>query len=175
MARKQKAAKLRQTPRAVLKLAGLDQPKQAVLNCLSSIDAQRGYRQAIAEFIEWYGSEPRLSFDRSVVFRYRMNLESRNLAPGTVKAAPWCGAPPGLRGRRLRTSQPGPPCGNPPGEGREETRSTLGKLVDRGAGGQSRLQRAEDCLRRCSLAFMISLMSPAGRISKMLPYVSAGC
>ena len=30
-------------------------------------------------------------------------------------------------------------------------------------------------LRRCSLAFMISLMSPTGRISKMLPNVSAGC
>ena len=29
--------------------------------------------------------------------------------------------------------------------------------------------------RRCSLAFVISLMSAAGRISKMLPYVTAGC
>ena len=35
-------------------------------------------------------------------------------------------------------------------------------------------QRAVVC-RRCSLAFMISLMSPTGRISKMLPNFSAGC
>jgi hypothetical protein len=35
----------------------LDQAKSAVLNSLSSIDAQRGYRHAIEEFIEWYCSE----------------------------------------------------------------------------------------------------------------------
>ena len=29
--------------------------------------------------------------------------------------------------------------------------------------------------RRCSLPVMISLISPTGRISKMLPYLSAGC
>src|SRR5215831_13252540 len=38
-----------------------------------------------------------------------------------------------------------------------------------------RLQRAVFCRRRCSLSFMTSFMSAAGRISKMLPYVSAGC
>ena len=62
----------------------LDQAKAAVLNSLSSRDAQRGYRPAIDEFIEWYCSEPRLSFSRTVVVRYRMHLESRKLAPGTV-------------------------------------------------------------------------------------------
>ena len=36
------------------------------------------------EFIEWYCSEPRLSFSRTVVVRYRMHLESRKLAPETV-------------------------------------------------------------------------------------------
>jgi integrase len=36
------------------------------------------------EFIEWYCSEPRLSFSRTVVVRCRMHLESRKLAPGTV-------------------------------------------------------------------------------------------
>jgi len=40
---------------------------------------------------------------------------------------------------------------------------------------QNRLQHPVFWLRRCSLAFMISLMSPAGRISKMLPYFTAGC
>ena len=58
--------------------------KSAVLNSLSSIDAQRGYRHAIEEFIEWYCSEPRLSFSKTVVLRYRTHLESRHLAPGTI-------------------------------------------------------------------------------------------
>jgi len=39
----------------------------AVLNCLSRPDAQRGYRRAIDEFVEWYRSEPRLSFCKTVV------------------------------------------------------------------------------------------------------------
>jgi site-specific recombinase XerD len=51
---------------------------------LSCADAQRGYSHAIDEFVEWYCSEPRLSFSKTVVVRYRMNLETRNLAPGTI-------------------------------------------------------------------------------------------
>src|SRR6476660_10563323 len=68
----------------VLRLPDLDQAKAAVLNSLSSRDAQRCYRHAIDEFVDWYCSEPRLSFNRTVVLRYRMHLESRNLAPGTI-------------------------------------------------------------------------------------------
>src|SRR6202040_1307490 len=56
----------------------------AVLNSLTSGDAQRGYRHAINEFVEWYCSEPRLSFNKTVVLRYRIHLEGRRLAPGTV-------------------------------------------------------------------------------------------
>jgi site-specific recombinase XerD len=41
-------------------------------------------RHAIDEFVEWYCSEPRLSFSKAVVLRYRMHLESRHLAPGTI-------------------------------------------------------------------------------------------
>jgi site-specific recombinase XerD len=48
------------------------------------VDAQRGYRHAIEEFIDWYCSEPRLSFSKTDVLRYRIHLESRNLAPGTI-------------------------------------------------------------------------------------------
>lgn len=66
------------------KVARLDQAKSAVLNSLSSPDVQRGYRHAIDEFVEWYCSEPRLSFSRAVVLSYRMHLESRGLAPGTI-------------------------------------------------------------------------------------------
>ena len=38
----------------------------------------------MVEFIGWYCSEPRLGFNKAVVTRYRMHLESRRLAPGTV-------------------------------------------------------------------------------------------
>ena len=36
------------------------------------------------EFINWYCSEPRLSFNKTVATRYRIHLESRKLAPGTI-------------------------------------------------------------------------------------------
>lgn len=87
MATKSKAPKNRRehtAPKTVLKLPDLDQAKSSVLNSLSSTDAQRGSRHAIDEFVDWYCSEPRLSFNRTVVLRYRMHLESRNLAPGTI-------------------------------------------------------------------------------------------
>src|SRR5579872_4304279 len=70
--------------KSVLRLPDLEVAKSAVLNSLSCPDAQRGYRHAIDEFVDWYCSEPRLSFSKTVVLRYRMHLESRNLAPGTI-------------------------------------------------------------------------------------------
>ena len=71
-------------PKAKLGLPDLDQSKAAVIGSLRSPESQRGYTHAIDEFIEWYCSEPRLSFNRTVVLRYRINLESRSLAPGTI-------------------------------------------------------------------------------------------
>ena len=83
--RKQHSRKKRRTaPKTILRLPDLDQAKSAVLNSLTSADAQRGYRHAIDEFVDWYCSEPRLSFNRTVVLRYRIHLEERRLAPGTV-------------------------------------------------------------------------------------------
>src|SRR5205823_2480835 len=76
--------KRRAASKKVLRLPDLDQAKSAVLNSLTSADAQRGYQHAIDEFVEWYCSEPRLSFNRTVVLRYRIHLESRKLAPGTI-------------------------------------------------------------------------------------------
>src|SRR6266849_2307564 len=84
MAKKRSSRRVRRTPKTVLRLPDLDQAKSAVLNSLSSTDVQRGYRHAIDEFIEWYCSEPRLSFSKGVVLRYRIHLESRSLAPGTI-------------------------------------------------------------------------------------------
>ena len=71
-------------PKLRLGLPDLDQSKAAVLRSLRSPESQRGYRHAIDEFIEWYCLEPRLSFNRTVVMRYRNHLESRSLAPGTI-------------------------------------------------------------------------------------------
>lgn len=74
----------RRTTKSVLRLLDLEHAKSAVLNSLTSPDAQRGYRHAIDEFVDWYCSEPRLAFNRIVVLRYRSHLESRQLAPGTI-------------------------------------------------------------------------------------------
>lgn len=71
-------------PRQTLRLSDLDQARSAVLNSLPSKESQRGYRHAIDEFITWYCSEPRLSFNKAVVTRYLILLESRQLAPGTI-------------------------------------------------------------------------------------------
>ena len=38
----------------------------------------------LKNFVEWYCSEPRLSFSRTVVAPLSVHLESRNLAPGTI-------------------------------------------------------------------------------------------
>src|SRR5438046_1468293 len=74
----------RSSTRSVLRLLDLEHSKTAVLNSLTSQDAQRGYRHAIDEFVDWYCSELRLAFNRIVVLRNRSHLESRQLAPGTV-------------------------------------------------------------------------------------------
>src|SRR2546428_1763231 len=74
------------SPKQSLNVPDLDQARSAVLNGLPSKESQRGYRHAIDEFIAWYCSEPRLSFNKAVVTRYRIHLESRQLAPGTIKA-----------------------------------------------------------------------------------------
>lgn len=72
------------SPKLSLNLPDLDQAKSAVLNSLPSKESQRGYRHSIEELISWYCSEPRLSFNKAVVTRYRIHLESRRLAPGTI-------------------------------------------------------------------------------------------
>ena len=82
MNKKHRLPKKRNGVKSVLRLADLEHAKAAVLHSLTSSDAQRGYRHAIDEFVEWYCSEPRLSFIK-VVTRYRIHLEERYLAAGT--------------------------------------------------------------------------------------------
>ena len=59
-------------------------PSRPVLASLRSPESQRSYRHSIDEFVLWYCSEPRLSFNKTVVTRYRIHLEERQLAPGTA-------------------------------------------------------------------------------------------
>jgi len=70
--------------KTALRLPDLEFAKTAVLNSLTSSDAQRGYRHAIDEFVDWYCSEPHVAFSRIVVLRYRTHLEGRHLASGTI-------------------------------------------------------------------------------------------
>jgi len=70
--------------RRVLRLPDLDHCKLAVRNSLGSPASRRVYEYAIDQFIAWYCSEPRLAFNRIVVVRYRMYLESRSLAANTI-------------------------------------------------------------------------------------------
>jgi site-specific recombinase XerD len=67
-----------------LGLPDLEHVKSAVLVSLRSPESQRSYRRSIDDFVCWYCPEPRLSFNKTVVTRYRIHLEGRLLAPGTI-------------------------------------------------------------------------------------------
>jgi site-specific recombinase XerD len=67
-----------------LGLPDLEHVKVAVIVSLRSFESQRSYRHSIDEFVAWYCSAPRLSLNRAVVLRYRLHLEDRHLAGGTI-------------------------------------------------------------------------------------------
>ena len=77
-------SKRKRTPKTVLRLPDLEQSRSAVLNSLTSPNSQRSYDHAIRDFIDWYCSEPRLAFNRTVVTRYRINLEQERYAASTI-------------------------------------------------------------------------------------------
>lgn len=79
-----KPRRKKKPPKRVLALPDLEQTKSAVINSLTSKSGQRTYEHAITEFVDWYCSEPRLAFNRTVVLRYRIYLEQRSLAPTTI-------------------------------------------------------------------------------------------
>ena len=54
MAKRVSGKRGRRVPGTILRLFDLDVAKSALLNSLSSTDAQHGYRHAIGEFIGWY-------------------------------------------------------------------------------------------------------------------------
>jgi integrase len=74
----------RKPPKRSLARPDLEKTKSAVLNTLTSKRGQRTYDHAINEFVDWYCSEPRRAFHRTVVLRYRIHLEQRHLAPTTI-------------------------------------------------------------------------------------------
>jgi hypothetical protein len=74
----------KKTPKRVLRLPDLDYAKRSVLNSLGSPASKRAYEFGIDDFVAWYCSEPRLAFSKTVVLRYRIELESRRLAPATI-------------------------------------------------------------------------------------------
>ena len=83
MKRRTKARK-QNRQKTKLGLPDLEHVKSAVLVSLRSTESQRSYRRSIDDFVAWYCSEPRLSFNKIVVTRYRIHLEDRLLAPGTI-------------------------------------------------------------------------------------------
>src|SRR5215467_7389524 len=133
MKQKQRRNAKARVAKSVLRLPDLEVAKSAVLSSLSCPDVQRGYRHAIDEFVNWYCSEPRLSFNKTVVVRYRMHLEPRHLAPGTIN----------LRlGAVRRLTYEAEDCGLLSADlaagirrqGRKETGRQAGQLVDRRTG-----------------------------------------
>ena len=79
-----KTRRKKRTTKRVLALPGLEQSKAAVLNRLTSKSSQRTYDRAITDFVDWYCSEPRLAFNRTVVLRYRIFLEQKLYTPTTI-------------------------------------------------------------------------------------------
>jgi len=70
--------------RPVLNLPDLEQSKSAVLNSLASLNSRRAYEYGISEFTEWYCSEPRLAFNKTVLTKYRMFMEQAHYSASTI-------------------------------------------------------------------------------------------
>ena len=76
----------KRTPKTILKLPDLEHSKAAVLASSPSLSSRRSYDHAIRDFTDWYCSEPRLAFNRTVVTRYRIALEQRQYASSTINS-----------------------------------------------------------------------------------------
>jgi hypothetical protein len=127
----------RTTTKSVLRLPDLEHARTAVLNSLTSPDAQRGYRHAIHEFVDWYCSEPRLAFNRIVVLRYRSHLESRQLAAGTINLRLGAVCRLAYEAYRLRFAQRGLGSRNSSSERRQEAGRAFRELAHGRAGACS--------------------------------------
>jgi len=79
-----KSRKKKRSSKRILGLPDLEQSKTVVLNSLTSKSGQQTYDRAITDFVDWYCSEPRLAFNRTVVLRNRIHLEQKQYAPTTI-------------------------------------------------------------------------------------------
>jgi hypothetical protein len=77
-----KPRKKKRPPKRILALPDLEQSKAAVLNSLTSESGQRSYDRAITDFVDWYCSEPRLAFNRTVVLRTESISSRSSTRPG---------------------------------------------------------------------------------------------
>ena len=103
-----------------LGIPDLEHSKSAVLDSLRSPESKRGYRHAIDEFVQWYCSEPRLSFNKVVVTRYRIFLENRQLAAGTINRRLAAVRRLAYEASDAGLLSPEACCGHPTRQGREE-------------------------------------------------------
>jgi site-specific recombinase XerD len=71
-------------PRPAKTIPELEQSKSVVLSTLASEHSRRSYKHAIDRFISWYCSEPRLTFNRSILVSYRSSLEHLGLSAATI-------------------------------------------------------------------------------------------
>src|SRR5918996_676823 len=95
----QKNSRKKKPPKRVLALPDLEHAKTAVLNSLTSVSGQRTYEHAIREFVAWYCSEPRLTFNRIVVLRIEFISNNADMPrPPSIFGWPQSG---GSRTRRL--------------------------------------------------------------------------
>jgi hypothetical protein len=77
-------SKRKRNPKTVLRLPDPEQSRSPDLNSLTSPGSQRAYDHAIRDFIDWYCSEPRLPFSRTLVTRYRLDLEQEHYAASAI-------------------------------------------------------------------------------------------
>lgn len=84
MKRGKRARGRKSSPKHSLNLPELDQAKSAVLNSRQSKGIPARLPALDRRIHCLYCSDPRLSFNKAVVTRYRIHLESRQLAPGTI-------------------------------------------------------------------------------------------
>jgi hypothetical protein len=128
-----KPRKKKRTPKRVLALPDLEQSKTAALNTVTSKSGQRSYDRAITDFVDWYCSEPRLAFNRTVVLRYRIFLEQKQYAATTINLRLAA-----VRVSRLKLPIPAFSVRNslpdPTSQGCPPNRSSRWKLADSGSG-----------------------------------------
>jgi integrase len=157
-----KPRRKKKSPKRVLALPDLEQTKSAVINSLTSKSGQRTYEHAITEFVDWYCSEPRLAFNRTVVLRYRIYPEQRLLAPTTINLRLAAVRRVAYEAADSGTAQPRACGGHPSRQGRSPDRRTLGNWLTADQGRSLLLRAAGEDLRSKRNYAMLALLVGCG-------------